>query len=198
MRVPSPAKPSRHPERRVQQARVRLAASTRRRPHPPQAQLLSHRLAHRAGSDHTTTTPSRASRGQAHPAASEGERGNGFNMKVQNAGPGAFGTTSLEAPDRHRLPAAGGQEVPVPSKARADGLAGYPDIIESCSVERRQKCTELSWLPQATISPSGPQHHRHQGTRPTPASGQAFRRTRRRTSPDRNRPSRVPPGWTTQ
>ncbi len=41
------------------------------------------------------------------------------------------------------------------SKAKADGLAGYPDIIESCSVERRQKCTELSWLPQATISPSG-------------------------------------------
>ena len=27
--------------------------------------------------------------------------------------------------------------------------------MESSAVERRQKCTELSWLPQATISPSG-------------------------------------------
>ena len=46
-------------------------------------------------------------------------------------------------------------QVPVSSKAKDDGFAGYPDIIESSPVERRQKCTELSWLPQATISPSG-------------------------------------------
>ena len=42
------AKPSRHPERRARQARVHLVASTSRRQHLPQAQLLSDRLVHRA------------------------------------------------------------------------------------------------------------------------------------------------------
>ena len=87
-------------------------------------------------------------------------------MKLQNAGPSAFGPFSPEAPDRYRLSAAGGQEGAGVIKSQGRGLAR---ISEHLGVLPRGAAPEMHRVVLAAADHDAPvraQYHRHQGSLP--------------------------------